>query len=57
VTLPAAFTYVLVTVFSAGKDLDSEDWRIGCLKFSFAITGINCILKYIKIENSLNIPQ
>jgi len=25
-----------------------------CLKFSFAITGINYILKYIKIENSLN---
>ncbi len=29
---------------------DTEDWSNGFLKFSFTITGINCILKYIKIE-------
>ncbi len=29
---------------------DTEDWSSGCWKFSFAITGINYILKYIKIE-------
>ncbi len=31
---------------------DTEDYNNGCWKFSFAITGINCILKYIKIEHS-----
>ncbi len=31
---------------------DTEDWSNGCWKFSFAITGLNYILKYIKIENS-----
>jgi len=30
---------------------DIEDWRNGCWKFSFAILGINYILKYVKIEN------
>jgi len=29
----------------------TEDWSNGCGKFSFDITGINYILKYIKIEN------
>ncbi len=29
---------------------DSEDWSNGCWKFSFAITEINYILKYVKIE-------
>ncbi len=29
---------------------DTEDWNNGCWKFSFAITGINGISKYIKIE-------
>ncbi len=29
---------------------DTEDWSNGCWKFSFAITEINYILKYIKIE-------
>ncbi len=28
---------------------DTEDWSNGCWKFSFAITGINYILKYIQI--------
>ncbi len=32
---------------------DTEDWRNGCGKFSIAITGINCILKYIKIETDI----
>ncbi len=27
------------------------DWRLGCWKFSFAITGINDIFKYIQILN------
>ncbi len=27
---------------------DIDDWSNGCWKFSFAITGINSILKYIK---------
>ncbi len=31
---------------------DNEDWSNGCWKFSFAITEINYILKYIKTENS-----
>ncbi len=31
---------------------DTEDWSNGCWKFSFTITGINDILKPIKIENS-----
>ncbi len=31
---------------------DNKDWRNGCWKFSFAITEINYILKYIKIEYS-----
>ncbi len=31
---------------------DTEDWSNGCWKFSFVITGINYILKYIKIETS-----
>ncbi len=31
---------------------ETEDWNNGCWKFSFAITGINYVLKYIKIENS-----
>ncbi len=31
---------------------DTEDWSNGCWKFSFAITEINSILKYIKMENS-----
>jgi len=29
---------------------DTEDWSNDAKKFSFAITGITCILKYIKIE-------
>ncbi len=31
---------------------DTEDWRNGHWKFSFAITGINYILKYTEIENN-----
>ncbi len=31
---------------------DAEDWSNGCWKFSFAITRINHILKYIQIEKS-----
>ncbi len=30
---------------------DTEDWSNDCWKFSFAITGIKYIFKYIKIEN------
>ncbi len=30
---------------------DTEDWSNGCWKFSFAKTGLNCILKYTKTEN------
>ncbi len=30
----------------------SCDWINDAKKFSFEITGINCILKYIQIENS-----
>ncbi len=29
---------------------DTEDWSNDCWKFSFVITTINYILKYIKIE-------
>ncbi len=32
---------------------DTEDWSSGCLKFSFPITVINYILKYIKIEKKI----
>ncbi len=31
-----------------------EDWSNGCWKFCYAITEINYILKYIKIENILH---
>ncbi len=31
---------------------DTEEWRNGCWKSSFAITRISNILKYIQIENS-----
>ncbi len=31
---------------------DTEDWSNGCWKFSFAITGINYILKDVQVENS-----
>ncbi len=31
---------------------DTKDWSNGCWKISFAITGINHILKYSQIENS-----
>ncbi len=31
---------------------DTEDWSNVCWKISFAITGINYILKYIKIKIS-----
>ncbi len=34
---------------------DTEDWSNGCWKISFAITGINYILKYIKMEIFQNI--
>ncbi len=30
---------------------DIEDWSNGCWKLSFAMTWIQYILKYIKIEN------
>ncbi len=30
----------------------SEDWSNSSLKSSFAVPGINYILKYIQIENS-----
>ncbi len=30
---------------------DTEDWRSGCWKFSFAVTEVNYILKYITTEN------
>ncbi len=33
---------------------DTEDWSNGCWKFSFTITEIYLILKYIQIENSYN---
>ncbi len=32
---------------------DSEDWSNGSWQFSFAITRINYILKYINVENSI----
>ncbi len=32
---------------------DTEDWSNGCWKFSFAITGINYIFKYIKNRKQL----
>ncbi len=31
---------------------DTEDWSNGCWKFSFAITKINDILKYIQIKDN-----
>ncbi len=31
----------------------TEDWSKGYYKFSFAITGINYILKYIIKENNI----
>ncbi len=31
---------------------DTEEYSNGCWKFSFAIIGVNYILKYIKIQNS-----
>ncbi len=31
---------------------DTEDWSNGCGKFSFAIMGINYILKCTEIENN-----
>ncbi len=34
---------------------DTEDWINGCWKIRFAITGINYILKYIKMEIFQNI--
>ncbi len=34
---------------------DTDAWSNDCWKVSFAITGINGILKYIKIENYFNI--
>ncbi len=34
---------------------DTEDWINGCWKIRFAITGINYILKYIKMEIFHNI--
>ncbi len=33
---------------------DPEDWSSGYWKFSFAITWINHMVKYMKIENSLS---
>ncbi len=33
---------------------DTEDWNSGCWEYSFAITEINCFLKYIKLQNILN---
>ncbi len=30
---------------------DIKDWRNGCWKFNFTITGKNYIFKYINIEN------
>ncbi len=30
---------------------DTEDWSNGSWKFGFAITGMNYIVKYIKIES------
>jgi len=29
------------------RSWDTEDWRNGCWKFSYAITGINYTLKWI----------
>ncbi len=34
------------------ESCDTEDWNKGCWKFSFTITGIYYILKYIQRENS-----
>ncbi len=39
-----------IIIISEGS-CDTEDRSKGCWKFSFAITEINYILKYIKIEN------
>ncbi len=30
------------------RSCDGENWSNGCWKFSFAIRGINCFVKYIK---------
>ncbi len=38
-----------IRMISEGSS-DTEDWTNDCWKFSFDITGINCILIYIKIE-------
>ncbi len=40
-----------ITMISEGS-CDTEDWSNICWKFRFVITGLNYILKYIKIENS-----
>ncbi len=34
------------------RSCDTEDWNNDAEKFSFAITGINSILKCIQIENT-----
>ncbi len=35
----------------SGRLCDTEDWSNGCWNISFAITGINHMVKYIKLEN------
>ncbi len=39
-------------IFNTDNNKKKDDRCNGCWKFSFAITEINYILKYIKIENS-----
>ncbi len=39
------------------RSCDAEVWSNGCWKFSFAVKGINDILKYINIENGYLILQ
>ncbi len=48
----AVFNYMLYQHIIIISEVlcDTEDWINGCWKFSFAISGINYILKYFKIE-------
>ncbi len=44
--------YIRIRMISKGS-CDTEDWRNGCWKFSFAITEINYILKHINIKKTV----
>ncbi len=43
---------IYIKIISEGTR-GTEDWSKGYYKFSFAITGINYILKYIIKENNI----